>query len=187
MEAGAVDFLAKPVNPHTVQKRVYDIIRQYWPAETLFLSKQTNSSADEAFSLVPETLNAKQMLSALRPWRESLSLLCSLRPGLSFEQMKRTANIVSALAKTYASYCNTPPLSDNDAVWISGLSLCLTMFYKRTQKILTKSTPSWVRKCLKRVHRFTPSFIMPPIFAAGITKTTTAPAGPSVRAETTFR
>lgn len=119
MEAGAVDFLAKPVNPHTVQKRVYDIIRQYWPAETLFLSKQTNSSADEAFSLVPETLNAKQMLSALRPWRESLSLLCSLRPGLSFEKMKRTANIVSALAKTYASYCNTPPLSDNDAVWIS--------------------------------------------------------------------
>ena len=118
MEAGAVDFLAKPVNPHTVQERVYNIIRQFWPSETLFLSKQSSDDSKDTFTLFPETITSKQALLALRPWLESLSLLCSLRPTLSFESMRRTAHMVSVLAKTYASYCHTVPLSGTDAVWI---------------------------------------------------------------------
>lgn len=118
MEAGAVDFLAKPVNPHTVQERVYEILRQFWPSDTLYLSRDSANEVQESFSLFPETLTAKQALLALRPWKESLSLLCSVRPELSFEKMTRTARMVAVLAKTYASYCHTPPLSDSDAAWI---------------------------------------------------------------------
>lgn len=118
MEAGAVDFLAKPVNPHTVQERVYDILRQVWPSDTLYLTKSTIPETPETFSLFPETLTAKEAVLALRPWKESLALLCSLRPELSFEKMTQTARMVSVLAKTYAAYCHVPPLSDSDAVWI---------------------------------------------------------------------
>ncbi len=43
VERGAVDFLAKPVDPHTVQKRVCQMVRATWPPMATILDQMDKS------------------------------------------------------------------------------------------------------------------------------------------------
>ena len=43
VERGAVDFLAKPVDPHAVQKRVCQMVRATWPPMTTILDQMDKS------------------------------------------------------------------------------------------------------------------------------------------------
>ena len=47
VKRGAVDFLAKPVDPHTVQKRVCQMVRATWPPMTTILDQMDKSKRQE--------------------------------------------------------------------------------------------------------------------------------------------
>ena len=58
VERGAVDFLAKPVDPHTVQKRVCQMVRATWPPMTTILD-QMDKSKDKNPRMQPNPLPSR--------------------------------------------------------------------------------------------------------------------------------
>lgn len=95
VENGAVDFLVKPVDPHSVQERVCSIVRSAWPEnETILDQRDTvtadapekeNISAEAGFSLLdrlPEPLSAAQARRLVDGWCQKISALCAFRTGV---------------------------------------------------------------------------------------------------------
>lgn len=98
VEHGAVDFLVKPVDPHSVQERVCTIVRSAWPEKTTILDQKSGAveqkvAAEEKehaapegeFSLldwVPEQLSAAQAKQLVDGWCRKLSVLCAHRAGV---------------------------------------------------------------------------------------------------------
>ena len=98
VEHGAVDFLVKPVDPHSVQERVCTIVRSAWPEKTTILDQKHGAVKQEAaaeakgdaaseggFSLldcVPEQLSAQQAQQLVDGWCKKISALCAYRAGV---------------------------------------------------------------------------------------------------------
>ncbi|WP_283124875.1 response regulator [Angelakisella massiliensis] len=127
VERGAVDFLVKPVNPHTVQTRVCDVIRTAWPAGSTVLDRK-NDSPD------PEPENQNQTLSdpehmeldAARAfydtWNRKLESFCRLRRGMDMEGHRQLGKITMLLAQRYAQQFPQSGITSNDAVLIGFAS-----------------------------------------------------------------
>ena len=47
VERGAVDFLVKPVDPHTVQERVCNVVRNSWPEGSTILDQKNGEKAEK--------------------------------------------------------------------------------------------------------------------------------------------
>ena len=108
-EGGAVDFLVKPGDPHTVQERVCTVIRASWPPETTILDHPEEETPPEASAeddagdeaLFPEPLSLPHSRLLCRRWSEKLAGLCRLRPVLDMEEARQLCAITTILAQSY--------------------------------------------------------------------------------------
>lgn len=95
VEYGAVDFLVKPVDPHSVQERVCSIVRSAWPKKTTILDQRGATEIETpekeevpeeaAISLLnglPDPLSAEQAQQLVDGWCKKISLLCAYRTGV---------------------------------------------------------------------------------------------------------
>lgn len=121
VEHGAVDFLVKPVNPHTVQERVCSVVRQAWPPRTTILDGKEQEQ--DAAGNGPEDAPAEQSpLEKTREqwadWTRRLSAFCRLRPGFRMEDYLRLGELTELLARRYGERFPQAGLSREDAVMI---------------------------------------------------------------------
>lgn len=91
VEQGAVDFLVKPVEPHSVQERVCDIVKKAWPEGTTVLDHKGAVPTDAAektqpkeggfslFDCLPEQLTAEQAEQMVDGWVTKVTMLCKWR------------------------------------------------------------------------------------------------------------
>lgn len=98
VEHGAVDFLVKPLDPHSVQERVCTIVRSAWPEKTTILDQKHgavkqetvaeekgDTASESSFSLldcVPEQLSAAQVQQLVDCWCKKLAVLYAHRAGV---------------------------------------------------------------------------------------------------------
>lgn len=95
VEHGAVDFLVKPVDPHSVQERVCSIVRSAWPENGTILDRRDavvtegpekeELPAQAGISLLdglPEQLSAEQAAQLVDGWCKKISVLCAYRTGV---------------------------------------------------------------------------------------------------------
>lgn len=125
---GASDFLVKPVDPHTVQERVCNTVRNAFPEGTTILdadeeTESETSSSFFAFMPSPVTKNDTEYVAA--QWAKRLQDFCQHRSALSMEEYKRISAISSLLAETYVIKYPQSKLSQVDATMI-GMA---AMFY----------------------------------------------------------
>lgn len=122
VERGAVDFLVKPVDPHTVQERVCNVVRAAWPANSTILdrrpeppSDQTAPAQPDKVRLFPQNLSAVQAQDLCREWSRKLEALCSLRPGLDMQAQRQLGAITALLARRFAEQFPHMGLTAEDA------------------------------------------------------------------------
>lgn len=95
VEYGAVDFLVKPVDPHSVQERVCSIVRSAWPKKATILDQHGATEIETpekeevleeaAISLLnglPDPLSAEQAQQLVDGWCKKISALCAYRTGV---------------------------------------------------------------------------------------------------------
>lgn len=92
VEKGAVDFLAKPVQPQTAQERVCQTVRAAWPAGTTIL--------DAATAAAP--LRQSSASDPSRQWESLAELFFQEKPALSFPYYRQLGAITAILAAAYA-------------------------------------------------------------------------------------
>lgn len=126
---GAVDFLAKPVDPHHVQKRVCDRVKATWKGKETILdavgknttNKNTPTETIEkniSPLLWPDSLSIKDIEKISNVWKQQMSLLCQFRKNPFIDQYQRISHITTLLAKTYVANNTTKDLNDEDATLI---------------------------------------------------------------------
>ena len=122
VEWGAVDFLVKPVDPHTVQERVCNVVRSAWPPASTILDGQPEAEepaeTEQPVQMFPNGLSTEEALAVSRQWMEKLEMFCSLRPGLHLEQMRQLGAITTLLARTYVHRHPHQKMTEADAVLI---------------------------------------------------------------------
>lgn len=122
VEWGAVDFLVKPVDPHTVQERVCNVVRSAWPPASTILDGQPETEepaeTEQPVLMFPNGLSTEEALAVSRQWMEKLEMFCSLRPGLHVEQMRQLGAITTLLARTYVHRHPHQKMTEADAVLI---------------------------------------------------------------------
>ena len=108
VERGAVDFLVKPVDPHTVQERICNIIREAWPPNSTILdcrpdpsSEQMIPSEPDKVRLFPQSLSAAQVRELCREWSRKLEAFSCFRPGLDMQAQRQLGTITALLARHY--------------------------------------------------------------------------------------
>ena len=108
VERGAVDFLVKPVDPHTVQERVCSIVRAAWPPKSTILDHKPEPEAQKAPEPAPDLvqifpqglpLAAAQLLC--RDWADKLGAFYRLRPSLDMDAHRQLGGITTLLAQCY--------------------------------------------------------------------------------------
>lgn len=92
VEKGAVDFLAKPVNPQIAQERVCQTVRDAWPVGTTILDAPTAA----------EPLRQSSASDPSRQWESLAELFFQEKPALSFPHYRRLGAITAILAAAYA-------------------------------------------------------------------------------------
>ncbi|WP_122789687.1 response regulator [Intestinibacillus sp. Marseille-P6563] len=129
LEQGAADFLVKPVDPHTVQKRVCDIIRGAWPQGETILDHQQDRSAltstsqttnTDDFCLLdrlPESLSAEQAAQLADDWQQKFSVLCQLRPDVHAIPSRRIPRLTGLLADAWRSLHDDNSLTELQAAY----------------------------------------------------------------------
>ncbi len=125
---GAADFLVKPVDPHTVQERVCNTVRNAFPEGTTILDTTAETEVENqtsffAFMPSPVTKNDTEYVAA--QWAKRLQDFCQYRTALSMEEYKRISAISSLLAETYVAKYPQSKLTQVDATMI-GMA---AMFY----------------------------------------------------------
>ena len=125
VERGAVDFLVKPVDPHTVQDRVCAVVRAAWPPHSTILDQEAASSSipEDAQSkenqgpvrLFPRGLALEDTQALCQELTEKLEAFCRLRPALSAESCRKVSAITGLLAKSYAEQNPDLGLTPDDA------------------------------------------------------------------------
>lgn len=124
---GAADFLVKPVDPHTVQERVCNTVRNAFPEGTTILDATQEDEIDNTFFFAympsPVTKNDTEYVAA--QWAKRLHDFCQHRTALSMEEYKRISGITSLLAETYVTQNPQSKFTQVDATMI-GMA---AMFY----------------------------------------------------------
>lgn len=122
VERGAVDFLVKPVDPHTVQERVCSVVRAAWPPQTTILDRKPESEGTQSLPpepdqvrLFPQGLSLSGAQQLCRSWTDKLEALCRLRPGLDMEVHRQLGTITALLARQYAELFPDRGLTQEEA------------------------------------------------------------------------
>lgn len=127
VERGAVDFLVKPVDPHTVQDRVCDVVRSAWPPQSTILDHEPEPQPDiqpepqpdeGAPQPFPQGLNAGQAQALCQVWNQTLEAFCALRPALNAQAHQQLSAITILLAQCYQKQNPDGGLSQEDAALI---------------------------------------------------------------------
>lgn len=120
VERGAVDFLVKPVDPHTVQERVCSVVRGAWPPASTILDRpqvsEDTAAEKQTVRLFPNGLTAEESLALSRRWIDKLEAFCRLRPGLHLDKQRQLADITTLLAKQYVRLYPRAGFTEADAV-----------------------------------------------------------------------
>lgn len=119
VERGAVDFLVKPVNPHTVQERVCGVVRAAWPPNTTILDREPElevqpSAPQEEVRAFPQGLTLAQTRALWGEWTSQLERFCCLRPGMDPEGHRQLGEITTLLARNYAQLFPQRGLSEEN-------------------------------------------------------------------------
>lgn len=115
VERGAVDFLAKPVDPHAVQKRVCQMVRATWPPMTTILDQMDKSKAKNppdaaespAAPLTPGELWEK--------WVRKLEAFCRFSSKLDVKACLQLGVVTGQLARRYVQLYPELGLTQDDA------------------------------------------------------------------------
>lgn len=114
LEKGAADFLVKPVDPHSVQKRVCDIVRAAWPAGETILDKPEQQRREEKqqaaaqqgdtcslLDFLPDPLTPEQAAGLVDSCQQKLTALCRYRSGVVLFPAARIPKLVAVLAEAW--------------------------------------------------------------------------------------
>lgn len=125
VERGAVDFLVKPVDPHTVQERVCSVVRAAWPPQSTILDrkpepeeKQTLPTEPDQVRLFPQGLPLSGAQQLCRSWMDKLEAFCRLRPNMDMDSYRQLGTITALLARQYAELFPDRGLTQEEAEWI---------------------------------------------------------------------
>lgn len=138
LEQGAADFLVKPVDPHSVQERVCDIVRAAWPAGETVLDKpaqqrdaeeqQSAAPQDDTGSLLdflPDPLPAEQAAGLVDGWQQKLTALCRYRSGVVLFPAARIPQLVAVLAEAWRTVYPEDRLTELQAAYtVQAARLC---------------------------------------------------------------
>lgn len=138
LEQGAADFLVKPVDPHSVQERVCDIVRAAWPAGETVLDKpaqqrdaeeqQSAAPQDDTGSLLdflPDPLPAEQAAGLVDGWQQKLTALCRYRSGVVLFPAARIPRLVAVLAEAWRTVYPEDGLTELQAAYtVQASRLC---------------------------------------------------------------
>lgn len=122
VERGAVDFLVKPVNPHTVQERVCSVVRSSWPQNSTILDRKSEPEAEEKRS-VQEEMNVEGAQALSEAWICKLESFCRFRPGMDMEAHRKLGEITALLAERYVEQFPHSGLTQEDAVLIGSAAV----------------------------------------------------------------
>lgn len=130
VELGAVDFLVKPVNPHTVQERVCSVVRSAWPPNSTILDRKLEVQPQPSSSPEPQKETCLQLdlgpegaQTVCREWSRKLESFCQLRPGLDMPEHRQLGAITALLAKGYARQFPDKGLTQEDAALIGAAAV----------------------------------------------------------------
>ena len=125
VERGAVDFLVKPVDPHTVQERVCNVVRAAWPPQSTILDRKPEDEVQKAAKPARDTvhffardLTTEEIRQLSQRWLRKLEQLCRLRPVLSLENARQLGTLTTLLAQCYAEQNPGGGLTLEDAALI---------------------------------------------------------------------
>lgn len=134
VEHGAVDFLVKPVDPHSVQERVCTIVRSAWPEKTTILDQKHGTVKQETvaeekedavseggFSLldcIPEQLSAQQAQQLVDGWCKKISVLCAHRTGVRPTPSGRIPYLTTLLTEAWRSRHPGGSLTELQAAYV---------------------------------------------------------------------
>lgn len=129
VERGAVDFLVKPVDPHTVQERVCGVVRQAWPAGSTVLDapaeQPPQDQEEEGGGLFAAGLTLGQTRRLWSDWMDKLEAFSALRPGLDGEACRQLGQITTLLARSWAEQDGSETLTLQEAELIGmAAALC---------------------------------------------------------------
>ena len=115
VERGAVDFLAKPVDPHTVQKRVCQMVRATWPPMTTILD-QMDKSKDKNTPDAAESPAAPLTPGKLwEKWVRKLEAFCRFSSKLDVKACLQLGVVTGQLARRYVQLYPELGLTQDDA------------------------------------------------------------------------
>lgn len=115
VERGAVDFLAKPVDPHTVQKRVCRIVRATWPPMATILDqieKAPEPKTPDPADSVSETPGPGELWEK---WVRKMEAFCRFSPKLDIKACLQLGVVTGQLARRYVQLYPESGLSPDDA------------------------------------------------------------------------
>lgn len=134
VEHGAVDFLVKPVDPHSVQERVCTIVRSAWPEKATILdqkhdvAKQESAiekgedvASEDGFSLldcVPEQLSAIHAEKLVDCWSRKLFVLYAYRAGVRQASSGSIPYLTALLAAAWRSRHPNGSLTELQAAYV---------------------------------------------------------------------
>lgn len=130
VEQGAVDFLVKPVDPHSVQERVCSIVRSAWPAGETILDQDAQVQEDKPaenlpmegsfslFSCLPEQLSAEQAAQLVDGWEKKLTALCSARKGFKLTPSPVIPRLTALLCEAWRSLHADKGLTELQASYV---------------------------------------------------------------------
>ena len=116
-----MDFLVKPVNPHTVQERVCSVVRQAWPPRATILDGKEPEDApagDSPADTPAEPSPLEKIREQWADWTRRLSAFCRLRPAFQMENYLQLGELTELLARYYAEQHPQAGLTREDAAII---------------------------------------------------------------------
>ena len=128
MEQGAVDFLVKPVDPHTVQERVCAVVKKHWPPKSTILDRlhsEENIAPQEDAPAAPQRksvligdLSVEESAALAQRWFEKIERFCRYRPALDTERWKQLGRLTACIAQGYVERHPGGPLKAETAALI---------------------------------------------------------------------
>ena len=142
IELGAIDFLAKPVNPHYVRERVLNTVAAVWneaPPEQSKKDSSVEANSEKPTHLpplfeeeTPYALSSSGPIGSTGPffllpediesissgWIKRLVMLCQYRTSLSLGQVRNIQELTALLAKQYVMDHPNGALTEVDAKMI---------------------------------------------------------------------
>lgn len=122
VERGAADFLVKPVDPHTVQERVCDVVRKSWPPKSTILDhpkeEENRPAGVPGRALLVSDLTLEESEVLARRWFGKLEQLCRFRPVLDPASCRQLGALSACLAEAYVEGHPEGPLTAEDAALV---------------------------------------------------------------------